>query len=185
MDSNDIPHLPNDGDPNSILFRHDRIYQHNLTRVNYTTYDIRRSQDLINASTSHHDVMVLADLSDDTSAFPHPFRYARIMGVYHVNVVYVGPGMVDYQPHRLDFLWVRWYQIMSHMPSGWKARKLDRVRFPSMAGDNAFGFIDPSDVIRGCHMVPAFASGKRHPDSKGLSRCAQDSSDWVAFYVNR
>jgi hypothetical protein len=67
-------------------------------RINYTTYDVRRSQDIINTTTSRHDVMVLADPGDHTAA-SHPFRYARVLGVYHVNVIYVGAGMIDYQPH--------------------------------------------------------------------------------------
>jgi hypothetical protein len=46
-----------------------------------------------------------------------------------------------------------------------------------MAEDEAFGFLNPSDVLRGSHVVPAFAKGKLHPDGKGLSHLAQDSSD--------
>ena len=69
--------------------------------------------------------------------------------------------------------------------TGWKARKLDCVQFPSMSDGDAFGFLDPSDVLRACHIVPVFAKGKLHSDSKGLSGCAQDSSDWVEYYVNR
>jgi hypothetical protein len=69
--------------------------------------------------------------------------------------------------------------------SGWNARKLDRVQFASITDDDAFGFVDPSDILRGCHIVPAFASGRLHADGKGLSHCAQDSMDWAAYYVNR
>ncbi|KIM91270.1 hypothetical protein PILCRDRAFT_1439 [Piloderma croceum F 1598] len=54
-----------------------------------------------------------------------------------------------------------------------------------MAKDDAFGFLDPSDVLRGSHIVPAFAKGKLHPDGKGLLHLAQDSSDWIEYYVNR
>jgi hypothetical protein len=159
------------------------MYQHNIARVNYTTYDIRRSQDVISISTPRRDIMVLADFGDNNSA--QPFRYARVLGIFHVNAIYVGPGMVNYQPHRLEFLWIRWYRNMNTMATGWQACKLGRVQFPSMSEDDAFGFLDPSDVLRGCHIVPAFAKGKRHLDGKGLSCCAQDSSDWVEYYVNR
>ena len=126
--------------------------------------------------------MVLNDTSEDEA---HPFRYARVLGIYHANVVYVGPGMVDYYPRRLEFLWVRWYRTVDTIHSGWTARKLDRVQFYSMTEDDAFGFVDPSDVLRACHIIPAFARGRLHLDGKGLSRCAQDSSDWVSYYVNR
>jgi hypothetical protein len=172
--------------PESILFKSDQIYEHKLMRLNYTTYDVRRYQDMVNAFTPHHNVMVLADPSDDPdSSSPHPFRYARVLGVYHANIIYVGPGMLNYQPHRLEFLWVRWYKAMETTRTGWDAQKLDRIQFFPVADKGAFGFINPSDVLRGCHLVPAFASGKRHPDGKGLSSCAQDASDWVAYYVNR
>jgi hypothetical protein len=179
---NGIPQVLDDVDLNSVLFKNDRLYHHNIMRINYTTYDVRRSQDVICTSTPRRDIMVLADSADGNSA--QPFRYARVLAIFHVNAIYVGPGMVNYQPYRLEFLWVRWYRKMG-IATGWKARKLDRVQFPSMSEGDTFGFLDPSDVLRGSHVVPAFAKGKLHLDSKGLSYCAQDSSDWVEYYVNR
>jgi hypothetical protein len=92
--------------------------------------------------------------------------------------------MVNYQPIRMEFLWVRWYELME-TGNGWESRKLDRVRFPSVNEDDAFGFVDPLDVLRSCHIIPAFAWGKLRQDGMGLSRPARDSSDWVAYYVNR
>jgi hypothetical protein len=170
----------------SIIFKHDRIYKHNIARINYTSYDVRRSQDVINASSAHGNIMTLTDTHDDQDQDTiHPFSYARVLGIYHVNVVYVGPGMTDYQPRRLEFLWVRRYQRSQMIQAGWQAHKLDRVQFLPLADDGAFGFIDPSDVMRGCHIVPAFCRGKAHIDGKGLSHCAQDFSDWAAYYVNR
>lgn len=177
---------PNGENLNSVLFQHDRIYPHNIMRINYTTYDVRRSQDVISTSTSRHNVMVLAGSNADGNSAPHhPFRYARVLGIYHVNVIYIGPGMINYQPHRLEFLWVRWYQTADTRRTGWEARLLDCIQFPSMTGGNAFGFIDPSNVVRSCHVIPAFARGRCHPDGKGLSHCGRDSHDWVAYYVNR
>jgi hypothetical protein len=175
-----------DGDPNAVLFKHDRIYQHKLIHINYTTYDVRRSQDVANASTTHCNVMTLADPSEHDSVSSHPFKYARILGVYHVNVVYTGPGMLDYQPRKLEFLWVRWYRTLkTTRHAGWGGRKLDRLQFVPWGEDDAFGFLDPSDVLRSCHIIPAFATGKRYVDRKGLSFVAHDSNDWTAYYVNR
>jgi len=59
----------------------DRIYQH---KVNYTTYNARRSQDSLNPCT-HGDIMVLS--WDDS----HPYWYARIMGIFHAMVIQTGP----------------------------------------------------------------------------------------------
>ena len=179
------PSAPAVGDPNAVLFKHDRIYQHQLMRTNHTTYDVRRSQDVLNASTEHCNVMVLNGSSNLRDASSHPFRYAQILGVYHVNVVYIGPGMLDYQPRKMEFLWIRWYQTVQTIRTGWDARKLDRLQFYPMGDDSAFGFLDPSDVLRGCHIVPAFAAGKHYADGKGLSFLAHDSTDWSAYYVNR
>lgn len=177
-------------DPNKVLFKHDRIYHHNLLRINYTAYDVRRSQDVVNASTSHHNIMMLADPGDSdsdnvASDCNHPFKYARVLGIYHANVIYVGHGMVDYQPRRMEFLWVRWYKTSGVTRNGWKDNKLDWINFPPINKDDSFGFVDPSEVLRSCHIIPRFRAGKRHADGTGLSHCAQDSDDWVQYYVNR
>ena len=180
------PSNPQDCDPNSVLFQHDRMFQHNLLRINYTTYDVRRSQDVVNAHTSHCNVMVFDEPSDDSgSGYNHPFKHARVLGTYHVNVVYVGPGMRGYQPRRMEFLWVRWYKNDAVEFNGWDMQKLDRIRFPPIAEGDSFGFIDPSTVLRGCHLIPAFARGRLHTDGKGMSHCARDASDWSEYYVNR
>jgi hypothetical protein len=175
----------NISDLNTILFKHDRMYRHNLARINYTSYDVRRSEDVVNASTPHHNIMVLSNLGDENSPITsHPFKYAQVLGIYHVNAIYVGPGMTNYQTHRMEFLWVRWYQITGTC-GGWDNRKLDRIQFAAMSAQGTFGFLDPADVLRACHVIPAFAKGVLHIDGMGLSHCAQDSKDWVEYYVNR
>jgi hypothetical protein len=67
--------MPNSQDCNldSILIKADRIYQHSLLHINYTTYDVRRSQDVVNALTSRCNIMVYNDDSggDDTSEITH------------------------------------------------------------------------------------------------------------------
>ena len=168
-----------------ILIKNDMMYKHHLVRFNYTTYDVRRGQDVINPNTQHHNVMVLSQ-PEDNNAHGSPFWYARVLGIYHVNIVYNAPtnGMLDYRPRRLEFLWVRWYSNSAPM-HGWEASQLDRVQFPPVAHENAFEFIDPKVVLRACHMIPAFSSGRRHADGVGISRCAKDSQDWCAYYVMR
>jgi len=174
--------IPSNGDPNAVIFQLDRIYKHQLMRINHTTYDVRRSQDIVNPSTAHCNIMVF---SGDDSTSHHPFKYARVLGIFHANVVYLGPGMLDYRPHRLDFLWVRWYRTLEMRCTGWAAQKLDRIKFCAMAADDTFAFLDPSDVVRSCHIIPAFARGKHYADGKGLSFLAHDSTDWTEYYINR
>ena len=180
-------HALHDQPDRSILFKSDRMYRHNILCINYTTYDTRRSQDVINPATPHRDIMVLNSSYDHhaNSELSHPFCYARVLGIYHANVIYIGPGMINYEPIRMEFLWVRWYGRIESVQASWGAHRLDKLQFPLMAQDDAFDFVNPLDVLRGCHIIPTFANGKRHTDGMGISLCAQDSSDWVSYYVNR
>ncbi|KAF7965444.1 hypothetical protein HWV62_43499 [Athelia sp. TMB] len=95
--------------------------------------------------------MVLAN-NEDKSA--HPYLYARIIGIFHANVVYTGTVPVDYSPRAVDFLWVRWFEHVDEDSSGWTGSTLDRLRFPTMADEDSFAFLDPRDVLRACHIVP-------------------------------
>ena len=170
-------------DHDRLLLKQDRMYLHNILRLNYTTYDVRRKQDTINPNTSHRDIMVLAENDDDAD---HPFLYARVIGVFHVNAVYTGGTRVDYSPHKVNVLWVRWFEHSGNASSGnWSRSRLDRLSFPPMAQEDAFGFLDPADVVRGCHIIPAFATNRRYADGRGISHCAKDSGDWHSYYVNR
>jgi hypothetical protein len=155
-------------------------------RINYTTYDVRRAQDVINPSTPHCNVMLLGRNEDDSSVDQQrPYLYARVLGIYHVNATYVGTGMVDYRSHRIDFLWVRWYQHVDKSFSLSGQAPLDSIRFPPMVEPDAFGFVDPDDVLRCCHVIPCFARGLQHSDGRGISHCAQDKLDWKSYYVNQ
>jgi hypothetical protein len=173
---------PDVSDRDRLLLKHDRMYLHNILRVNYTTYDVRRKQDTINPNTSHRDIMVLADNDDDSD---HPFLYARVIGIFHVNVVYTGGTMVDYHPRKVNVLWVRWFEYDTNVPGSWSRSRLDHLSFPPMSHEESFGFLDPADVVRGCHIIPAFAAKKRYADERGLSHCAKDTGDWRRYYVNR
>lgn len=171
------------------------MYSHRIVRFNYTTYDVRRAQDVVNPGTPHCNIMLLKTHTDDSPDDPepepeeaqdtHPFLYARVIGIYHVNVIYTGPGMVNYNPTRFDFLWVRWY---THVPSSRSPYRLDQLKFPPMSGqlEDAFGFVDPADVLRSCHIIPAFCHGPcREDGEEGISEWARDSEDAKAYYVGR
>ena len=167
-----------------LFLKNDCIYHHKRIRFHYTTYDVRRGTDIINAGTSCCNVMLLANNADGPSS-PHHFLYARVLGAYHTNVIYVGPGMRDHEPRRFDFLWVRWFEVVDPASSGWSNSTLDVVRFPPMHRNGSFGFVDPQDVLRGCHILPAFAKGRRQADGVSVSRCAKDGTDYHMYYVGR
>jgi hypothetical protein len=168
-----------------IFFKDDRMYRHHLARFNYTTYDIRRSQDVINPGTTHRDIMLLANNTQGNGNTTHPFLYARVLGIYHVNVIYTRGGSLDYVARKVEFLWVRWFEYDSDRSVEWADLKLDPIRFFPMADERAFGFIDPKDVLRGCHVLPAFVRGKARIDGIGLSSLAHDAQDWSRYRVNR
>lgn len=173
----------------SVFFKHNHIYDHKIFHINYTTYHTCWAQDVINPDTPHCNIMLPSEAAqrdvDDQSSL---FLYARVLAVCHVNIVYIGPGAVYYQPHQMKFLWVRWYEQLDLGYTGWKSWQLDCTCFPSISGgfgDESFGFVDPSTVMQISHMIPNFWKGKWYSDGKGVSFYGRDSSDWNEYYVNR
>ncbi|KZP10392.1 hypothetical protein FIBSPDRAFT_708239, partial [Athelia psychrophila] len=176
-----------DADEVLILGKHNRIYEHRILRVNYTTYDVRRDQDMINAHSAHCNIMVLSrDQSlNDSDPGALSYRYGRVLGTYHAKVIYNGPGRIDYQQHRIEFVWVRWFDEVGREGIDPNQRRLPRLRFVPLDDDDAFGIVDPSDILRGCHVVPRFSRGQVHTDNSGQSNLARDALDWKEYYVNR
>ncbi|EGN92222.1 hypothetical protein SERLA73DRAFT_66101 [Serpula lacrymans var. lacrymans S7.3] len=128
-------------DPAQIIFNDGHIYQHHILQVNYTSYDVQRTQDIIHLNTSSNHIMVFAS-SDDPSGVC--VWYAKVLGIYHSNVIYVGPGMVNYQAHRIYFVWVRWYQCFKPTEA---TNALEELSFLPIDDNNTFGFIDPEDIL--------------------------------------
>ncbi|KAG2090034.1 uncharacterized protein F5147DRAFT_586925 [Suillus discolor] len=181
--SKDSLGLRNEYNINTIIIKDDRMYEHHVARFNYTTYDVRRAQDVINPRTPHHNVMVVCS-NLDMECQDHKYIYSRVLGVYHINVIITGRTMVNYTPIRMEFLWIHWYKPLDQR-SDWSTSTLDRVNFPPLTDEHSFDFLDPADVLRGCHIVPRFTAGRRHQDGLGVSACAGDKNDWCEYYINR
>ncbi|KAI0677657.1 hypothetical protein C8Q78DRAFT_961255, partial [Trametes maxima] len=184
-DPNDVDRPYSNQQLDGIEIEDDRIYRHKMLRVNYTTYDIRRNQDTIKPNT-HPDIMVLAD-EDGV----HPYWYARVIDIFHAHVRYTGPGSTRAmrEGQQVDFLWVRWFRLDDSAPSGFQIRRLPRLSFMDANDpDNTpFGFIDPRDVIRGAHILPAFDHGVTDnllPTSKLARRIGDKDEDYVFYYVS-
>ncbi|EIM89454.1 uncharacterized protein STEHIDRAFT_144850 [Stereum hirsutum FP-91666 SS1] len=160
------------------------MYAAKVFRVNYTTYDLRRAYDSVNPRTQAN-VMVY---SPETGPNTPPYWYARVLGVFHANIRHVGSNSRNREVQRIEFLWVRWYGAEHGYRYGSKLARLPKIGFVEDTDDYAFGFLDPALVIRGCHLIPAFAGGRTsnllHTIEPTAARPLGDVDDWVNFYVN-
>ncbi|KAG2091316.1 uncharacterized protein F5147DRAFT_780001 [Suillus discolor] len=154
-----------------------------LPGFNYTTYDVRRAQDVINPRTPHHNVMVVCS-NLDMECQDHKYIYSRVWVVYHINVIITDAQWSTILQSEWEFLWIHWYKPLDQR-SDWSTSTLDRVNFPPLTDEHSFDFLDPADVLRGCHIVPRFTAGRRHKDGLGVSACAGDKNDWCEYYINR
>jgi hypothetical protein len=173
-----------DDEKNSIRIRNNTIYRVSTLRVNYTTYDMRRDFDTIN-SKAHPFIMVP---SPETEQGAHPFWYAAVLGVFHADVQHVGNESRDFRFKRMEFLWVRWLGVVPGYAFGKKQAKLPKIGFVPDSDEFAFGFLDPSHVIRGCHLIPSFVDGKTQDllmtdSGVSLGRIDTEKDDWSNYTV--
>ncbi|RPD52602.1 hypothetical protein L227DRAFT_466282, partial [Lentinus tigrinus ALCF2SS1-6] len=138
-----------------LVIYKETAYWHEVLRLNWTSYDLRRSQD-----ANHGDIMLLADRPDNEPD-SHPFLYARVIRIFHVNIRLYESPMQEFE--RMDILFVCWFQLDHSAPGSFQTKRLHRLEFvPDSAEQPSFGFVDPSLVIRGCHVIPVFAYGRVH-----------------------
>ena len=170
-----------------LTFLHNRIYKHSRFRVNYTTYDLRRAQDTLNPRTNA-DFMTLSHEDDEEPETKFPYWFGRIVGIFHAAVIYTGPGSCSVEPQHMEFLFVRWFGRDLGHRGGWNTKQLHRIGFVDGDDKAAFGFLDPQEVIRGVHLIPAFHYGRTCnllPPSR-FARPGQDNDeDWELFYINQ
>ena len=119
----------------------------------------------------------------------YPYWYGHVIEMFHAMVRFNSPRAKACQIQRIEFLWVRWYGIdcdSDTMQSTFEAKCMYQVGFLNGDSDEAFGFINLSDVLRAVHLIPSFASGcisgigilplARRPE--------EDNQDYVRYYVN-
>lgn len=171
----------------TIQIVNDRLYQHGTMRLNYITYDLRCDYDIINPQ-KHANVMAVSPLFDpisNTAEDGHPFAYARVLGIYHTDVVHIDAETFATSAHTVELVLVHWYQRDLTYNAGFRHRRLHRLRLTSVEDAEAFGFLDPDDIIRGCHLIPAFAHGR--PDNGLMPALEPEESNgplWNYYYVN-
>ena len=137
-----------------VFIKDDTLYEHPLLTIGYTTYDLQRDEDPIHLNYGNQAVMVYSPTSQGTE----PWLYAYILAIYHVFVHTV----TDPEPKCLELLWVRWMERDPLELKGENSRRYTRVSFVqwSDAPGDSFGFVDPSHVICGCHLIPVFDLGR-------------------------
>ncbi len=173
-------------DRNMIRIRNNTLFRHCTARINYTTYDVRRDHDTLNPR--NHPFCMVASPESQGDSNTHPFWYAMVIGVFHADIQHTGPQSHDLSWKSMDFLWVRWLGLEPDYAFGQKLARLPKIGFVPCSDDYAFSFLDPSQVIRGCHLIPAFTEGhtKDLLAYQGLTEARQhsESEDWLNFYVN-
>ncbi|TFK50717.1 hypothetical protein OE88DRAFT_1630361 [Heliocybe sulcata] len=143
----------------TLLIQSNRVFRHQTMRVNYTTYDVRREQDSMNPS-NHADIMLLAPGAEEgVTGGLHPFEYARILGIFHADVILNVPGTLP-KVTTVEFLFVRWFDLDHRGMGGFAKQRLHRLKWRPDVEGRAFSFVDPDEVIRGAHLIPAFALGE-------------------------
>ena len=114
----------------------------------------------------------------------HPDWYARVLGIFHVNIKHSGPSSRTPHVQKIDLLYVRWFGHDLGHAAGWSECHLHCIGFLSADSPGAFKFIDPFDIIHGIHMIPAFAHGIIGELEKLVAcRPADDNKDWLYYYV--
>ena len=126
-------------------------------------------------------------VSPETGPNAHPYWYARVLGVFHVKVMHLGPEAQNRSVQHMEFLWVRWFGVEPSYRWGFKAARLPKIGFVPDTDSSAFGFLDPSLVIRGCHLVPSFADGRTatllNTSTLTAARQPDETDDWMNYYV--
>jgi hypothetical protein len=124
--------------------------------------------------------------SREDSLNSHPFWYARVLGVFHAQIFHTGPHARNRSIQHMEFLWVRWFGIIEGNRYGRQVARLPKIGFLDETDPFAFGFLDPSLIVRGCHLIPAFADGRTQDlltTNPSLGRPPGETDDWTAYYV--
>jgi hypothetical protein len=171
-----------DRDYTTLYIDKSQLYPHNSIRINYTAYDMRRGQDSLKSflnilpggviQNDHSErayIMLPAD-EDQKRKGGHPFWYAQVLGIFHVNACdrSTSADASKLELTRFDILWIRWLGYHPDAPnsvadvsSPRAAPSLFKVGFIQDSDEEnpPYGFIDPTDVIRAAHLIPNFKDG--------------------------
>nr|GAT50466.1 predicted protein [Mycena chlorophos] len=162
-----------------VVIEKGRLYTHATMRLNYTTYDLRRAQDAFNLRNRRFFVVHSQDTQD-----PHRFWYGEIIGIFHANVLLTDLPGSKFQ--RVEFVWVRWFQRDMRHRCGFHEKRLPRVNYMPHDNADAFGILDPQDIVRAAHLIPAFHHGRtvEYLPKSITRRASQGDQDWTYYYAS-
>ncbi|TEB19132.1 hypothetical protein FA13DRAFT_1758280 [Coprinellus micaceus] len=139
-----------------VTLQHNRLFNHRILRLNHTTYDLRRQDDVIHVDTPRCNVMLLNPFfCKETWKSQPPYRYAKVLGWYSCHA-----AGGEFEP--------------------------DHVTLRPVDSPDSLAFLDPLEIIRAAHLIPQFSLGKiASPPPKSRLVNTQPWSLWKAYYVNR
>ena len=162
-----------------LFIDNDTLYEHPILKIKYTSYEVQQEKDIVHLGYGRTGVMVYTPTPEDEN---EPWLYANVLAVYHITTRTIS----NPKPQTLTVLWVRWMERSTASLVGLNSRNYTQVSFIPWSGisGSAFDFVDPSHVIRACHLIPAFNAGRTH-DLLNPSIARDPKGDWSAYYANR
>lgn len=171
---------PNEDNAEQIFIDGDTLHKHPILNIKFTSYEVKQERDILHLGYGRTGVMVhTPTVQQDQN---EPWSYASVLEVYHVVVRTAS----NPEPQTLVVLWVRWMQRDAAGLAGPNAQNYTRVSFVpwSDTPGSTFDFVDPSHIIRACHLIPAFNLGRTY-DLLDPSLVRNPEGDWCAYYANR
>ncbi|KAF7288469.1 hypothetical protein HMN09_01389000 [Mycena chlorophos] len=173
-----------DAELEDVLIERDRAFLHALMHLNYTSYDMQRGQDILSPRTNCNFMIPAAVNNDEDD---HPYEYGRALALLHLDVRLRSTGK---RPQRVEAIWTRFYELDLTYKSGWKYKRLHRLSFLPHDDANAFGFINPTNIIRTIHLIPYFRYGRttellpRSVARQFDENDFKDDADWNYYALN-
>lgn len=163
-----------------IFIDNDTLFEHPILNIKYTSYEVQQERDIIHVGYDRTGIMVYTPTLTEHGNVP--WSYANVLAIYHLTA----RTTANPSPRTLTLLWVRWMERSADTLTGPNSRNYTRVSFvpSSCIAGSAFDFVDPSHVIRACHLIPAFDLGRTR-ELLDPSVARDREGDWCAFYANR
>ena len=108
----------------------------------------------------------------------HPYWYAKVLKIFHVNVRRLG----CMETMRMEFLWVHWFGHDPDYEGGFETRRLYRIGLTDNEDATSYEFLNPSDVLRAVHLIPAFSSNKTNLDANNSDEAPVQEFYYISMY---